>query len=96
VTACQRDDALRRLGYWTADAAISAALDLCRGVYQRDVVLGAQAWSGADLRGRAREYSGRYKRSREALLKRMRKAGIPVRVETVNRHGKLELVWGTK
>lgn len=42
-----------------------------RGRYQFALVEGRARWSGSDLRGRAREYAGRYARSRRALLARI-------------------------
>lgn len=36
------------------------------GDYQRDLLMGRARWSGADLRGRARQWGGRYRRSRDA------------------------------
>lgn len=37
------------------------------GEYQRDLLRGERRWSGADLQGKARQYSGRYKRSRDRV-----------------------------
>lgn len=91
-----REEALRRLNRWTPGAARTAALKLARGDYQRGIITGEYAWSGADLRGTAKSYAGRYRKSREALLERILEAGIPARIETVNRHGKLALVFGAK
>lgn len=48
-----------------------AALAQAKGSYQRALVLGKQTWSGSDLRGKARKYSGHYARSRAALLRRL-------------------------
>lgn len=57
----------------------AAALDCCRGSYQRDVVLGRENLSGSTLVGRAAAlYGGRYARSRRNLLKRLRQRGIAV------------------
>lgn len=41
-----------------------------RGRYQRALAAGQRAWSGADLAGVAKSYSGRYATSRENLLVR--------------------------
>lgn len=87
-------EAARRLGYMSPEAAQEAALRLARGEYQRRIVRGEAAWSGADLRGRAREYSSRYRTSRRALLARIRRAGIPVAIHK-GAHGRLTLVWGS-
>lgn len=52
-------------------SALTIALSHARGSYQRDVVTGAARWSGADLRGKASRYSGRYAESRRNLLGRL-------------------------
>lgn len=41
-----------------------------RGCYQRDVLAGEARLSGADLRGKARRWSCRYKDSRESAVRR--------------------------
>jgi hypothetical protein len=65
---------------WTvfcSDTDRSAALKLARGSYQKGLLLGHEAWSGST--------PGSYGRSRDALLARLRKAGLEVAFETVNR-----------
>ena len=65
-----------------------------RGRYQRDVLLGQALLSGADLKGRAREYSGRYKASRESVLARALEAGFEYRIEGgTARSGPMRIVW---
>ena len=54
-----------------------------RGSYQTDLLTGRARWSGSDLRGRAKKWSGRYARSRRALLARLRAAGIDARTALV-------------
>ena len=39
-----------------------------RGSYRHDVIMGGQSWSGADLKGKARQYGARYAESRAAAL----------------------------
>ena len=51
-----------------------------RGSYQTDLLTGRARWSGSDLRGTARKWSGRYAASRKALVKRLRDAGFDVEV----------------
>jgi hypothetical protein len=41
------------------------------GDYQRALMDGTAYWSGSDLRGKARQYRGRYWHSRNNMLKRM-------------------------
>ncbi len=81
--------ALAPTGRWSAVSAtvLDRALELCRGDYQRAIVLGTEAISTSTLRGKAQCYSGRYKESSQALLTRLRAAGIPasVRVEARGR-----------
>lgn len=43
---------------------------LARGAYQYHLVNGASRPSGADLKGAARKYSGRYARSRASIVAR--------------------------
>jgi|GEM_PF-4949610 len=45
-----------------------------RGSYQRSLILGTENWSGSSLKGKAREYSGRYAQSAGRLLKRCQEA----------------------
>lgn len=42
-----------------------------RGDYQKELLTGEQSWSGSTLKGKAREYSGRYAESRRALVDRI-------------------------
>lgn len=65
---------------WTKIRDIKAfkkAKALAKGTYQLNLLLGIENLSGSTLRGRAREYSARYARSRNSLLRRMSEAGIP-------------------
>lgn len=48
-----------------------AACEYERGHYQRTIITGLSAMSGADLRGRAKSYAGRYAASRANLLGRI-------------------------
>lgn len=50
-------------------------LTCARGSYQRSLLTGGSRWSGSDLKGRARHWSGRYAESRKALLRRLERAG---------------------
>ena len=53
------------------------------GDYQRDLLLGRARWSGADLKGNARKWGGRYKRSRDRVADLIRdeaaRKGVAVR-----------------
>lgn len=75
------------------DAAHDAALKLARGSYQRAILTGWARLSGADLRGKARKWSGGYARSRDAIVARVRAAGIPI-TEARGAHGLRYLVIG--
>jgi len=57
--------------------AFEVALTCARGHYQRALLHGWQTWSGADLTGAASRYRGRYATSRDNLLRRMTRAGVP-------------------
>jgi hypothetical protein len=45
-----------------------------KGAYQMDLIINARRWSGADLAGKAAEYAGSYRTSREALFSRLKTA----------------------
>mgnify|MGYP001595241445 CR=1 FL=1 len=64
-----------------SEADYQAALSLCKGSYQRDIINGNEALSGSTLRGKASRYSDRYKQSSANLLARCRKAGIDICVQ---------------
>jgi len=74
-------------------AQYKKALGLARGSYQQNLIRGRQAWSGADLRGRAGHWGSQYKRSRDSLLRRLKKAGIEM-CWPRKPHNKLVLVIG--
>lgn len=73
---------------------MTAALACARGRYQRAIVLGRAALSGADLQGRAKKYGGRYRNSRENLFDRMTAAGVVWR-EVRGPHNRRILQLGT-
>jgi len=54
---------------------IESAAATLRGQYARDVLSGRQAWSGADLQGKAREYYSSYARQRVKAAAALRNAG---------------------
>ena len=56
--------------------ALDPALACCRGNYQRAIIRGRKAWSGADLQGGAKSWDGTYRKSRKNLLARLRAAGL--------------------
>lgn len=74
-------------------SALESALRLARGCYQRAILTGSEAISGATLRGRAKQYAGRYADSARAILRRCQSAGLPVREER-GPHGKRLVVIG--
>lgn len=71
------------------------AIALARGSYQVELALGARAWSGADLQGRAKDYASRYATSRRNLLARWQGAGIAAELVRVAR-GRVVCVVGAK
>jgi hypothetical protein len=62
------------------------ACGMLRGAYARDVVTGQQRWSGADLRGKAKNYGSRYGRQRRKAEKALEAAGGEV---VAVEHGRL-------
>ena len=84
------------MGKWSRiedQAAFDAALKLCGGKYQEDLLCGHEAISGSTLKGRARNFGGKYRISRQAILGRMTAAGIAWRIE-IQDHGRKVLVIG--
>lgn len=67
------------------DAAKTTAFSKARGSYQYGLLAGYEAWSGATLTGKAKQYGGKYAQSRGALLARIEAAGLPVKFETISR-----------
>jgi hypothetical protein len=74
------------------DESVSRALSLCKGDYQRDLILGIESLSGATLQGKAKQFSGKYKKSRDAILNRMTNAGIPWREITGPRNRRILVI----
>lgn len=85
----------RECGYsrvWT-EKDYERAIQAAAGRYQAALINGQEAWSGATLRGKAKEYGSRYKMSRNSLLSRLRQAGVQAAIVRGPR-GKLILVIG--
>lgn len=74
------------------ELALEEALLLCKGSYQRDVVLGFQSLSGSTLRGAAKNWSRKYAVSRRELMDRLTRRGLAR--EEVRDHGRRVLVIG--
>jgi len=67
---------------------VDAAMEFARGDYQTALLCGDARWSGADLKGKARQYSGNYASSRENLITRLRESGLVVaEIRDRDRHG---------
>lgn len=60
----------------TIASFISGIFLLAKGTYQQNLLVGVEKWSGASLKGSAGEYRGKYRRSREKLLKRIQEAAL--------------------
>lgn len=75
-------------------SALTAALALCRGDYQRNLLRGVESLSGSTLKGKARNWGGRYAEARRNILARMTGAGIAW-CERKGDHGKRILVIGS-
>ena len=61
---------------YESDDVKARALQCARGEYQEGLITGRYSWSGNDLRGRAKTWSGSYWRSRNALIARLRENGL--------------------
>ena len=82
------------IGHWVEikdKATRDKALALCRGQYQRNLIMGWENLSGSTLAGKAKEYSGRYAESRANLLGRLIANGIGVK-ERIGKHNRRILV----
>jgi hypothetical protein len=77
-----------------AQSEIRKALKLCRGEYQRSIILGVARLSGSDLKGTAKKYADFYARSRNNLLSRLRVNGIQLAEALEYPHRKRVLVFG--
>lgn len=72
-------------------AALPIAEKLARGSYQRGVIRGREAISGATLKGKAKKYGIHYARSRGRLITRLKDAGLVIREKTGD-HNRRELI----
>ena len=70
---------------------LNKALKLCRGIYQKNLLLGKQRLSGADLSGNAKKYIGKYRQSSKNLLNRLQAAGLNIR-EIRGHHNRREII----
>lgn len=75
------------------ESALNAALALSRGCYQTAILTGYEALSGATLRGKAKKFAGRYKRSAQSIIDRVSTAGIAIK-EVIGDHNRRMLVIG--
>lgn len=73
-----------------SDAETIAREECARGSYQHALLSGSARWSGADLRGAASRYSGRYADSRRGLLASMRAKGLHV-IVFAGPHGRTQV-----
>lgn len=76
-----------------SESEVEKALTCCRGSFQRNIIHGAESLSLATLKGTARSYGGRYRRSVDNLLARMSAAGVEWHEERQD-HGRRVLVIG--
>jgi hypothetical protein len=88
------------MGDWSDvedDVILRRALRCARGDYQRALIYGDEATSGSTLKGKAREYSGRYKASVVGLMSRLERLdGILCYVEKRGQRHVLILRWQTE
>jgi hypothetical protein len=59
---------------------LDRALDLCKGSYQRAVVLGQATLGQSDLKGKAKTYKASYNRSVRSLLDKLAQENITYHV----------------
>jgi hypothetical protein len=71
---------------------LSELYSLARGCYQRALLEGREAWSGATLAGKAKSYWGHYERSRNNLVKRIQRAGFSAEFCLVGHGRRIHLV----
>lgn len=77
--------------YFLDHDALLIARQCAKGDYQRSLVEGRARWSGADLQGAAKRYSGRYSISRDRLVAALRASGLRLTWLTAA-HGRIVLV----
>lgn len=72
---------------------LNKALKLCKknSVYQQAILLGIHAISGATLKGKAKNYSDRYKKSANSIIQKCQENGLDVKVK-VKKFGKRVVV----
>ena len=71
-------------------------IDACaRGCYQRALLGGWEAWSGATLKGTAASYGYHYARSRSNLRARLARTGLCVREERREHGRRVVVITGT-
>lgn len=58
--------------------ARTVAFNVAKGDYQLNLLRGVEAWNGSTLKGKARNYSGRYAASRANLRARLEALKISV------------------
>ncbi len=73
------------------ETAFDRAMQIARGCYQRSLVMGREALSGATLKGKAKKYGAHYARSRDNFLARLRAAKVSVS-EQIADHNRRVLV----
>lgn len=76
-----------------SEKMLKACLSHAKGTYQRNILLGYQCLSGADLRGAARSFSGKYRQSSQNLIARCKKAGLFIQ-EIVGPNNRRDLIIG--
>jgi hypothetical protein len=76
----------------TTPDTLEHALRRAAGPYQENVLHGLDDWSGASLRGKARQYGGRYAESRRNLLHRLTAAGLQVMEVRLGAHGRRDMI----
>lgn len=70
------------------EETLSTALAFARGHYQESLIHGESRWSGSDLAGKARQWSGSYATSRSNLIERLADVGLTlIKVRLLDYHG---------
>lgn len=67
------------------DPNFNKAMEVARGKYQQNLLLGLESLSGSTLRGKAKQFQHRYQTLRDELFERMQGAGVVFSEQRINR-----------
>jgi hypothetical protein len=69
---------MSKFAQFDSDRTFAAAMQYAYGDYQENLLRGVEAYSGSTLKGTAKKWGAKYRRSALALIARLRNAGFEV------------------